>query len=313
VSARRIASASSPVVVVLLAAGLLLGGCGGDDDGARGPEAGATADSRAVEALAQRYIAALAAGDQRAACATRARRDRLGLARRAGTCERAFSAIMATTDFEPLWDARIRTATVRGDRASVTYEAPGDAGGPGRLLAIKDGGRWGLIGEESLRKPDADGPVERRPARVQGRPCPRGTRLVRPADLVDDLPAGYELADAAEEPPLVDFLRVALRGRLRRAETKVLLRAPSEFGTGVTVVNFRERHSDRVLADIVAGARAAGADKAERIEIAGGEGALMTGPGAVTAMAVVGPCAVVHLTDDDEAGLLRAAALLHRP
>jgi hypothetical protein len=311
VSAKRIASASSPVVVVLLGAGLLLGACGGDDDGAGGPEAGGTADSRAVEALAQRCFAALAAGDQRAACATRARRDRLGLARRAGTCERAFSAIMATKDFELLWDARIRTATVRGDRASVTYEVPGDPGG--RLLAVKEGGRWGLIGDESVGEPGAEGTDEPRPARVQGRPCPRGTGLVRPADLVEDLPAGYELADAAEEPPLIDFLRVALRGRLRRAETKVLLRARSEIGTGMTVVNFRERHSDRFFADLLAGARAAGADKPERIEIAGGEGALVAAPGGVTAMAVVGPCAVVHLTDDDEARLLRAAALLHRP
>jgi hypothetical protein len=86
-----------PIVSLLLGAGLWLtacGGGGGDGEGATRQEADRTADSRAVEALAERYITALAAGDRRTACATRARRDRLGLARRAGSCERAFGALM---------------------------------------------------------------------------------------------------------------------------------------------------------------------------------------------------------------------------
>jgi len=307
---------SLPVVIPLLGAGLWLTACGGegdDRDGASRQEAGTTADSRAVEALAERYFAALAAGDERKACATRARGDRLGMARSAGSCERAFSALMATTEFDLLRNAQVGTVTVRGDRASVSYDLPGDDGPDGNLLAIKDGGRWGLIDEESSGE-RAEATDEQRPSRVRGRPCPRGTRLVRAADLLDGLPPGYELAAAAETPPVVDFLRGALHGQLRRVETKVLLRGRSEMGTGVIVVNSRRRQSEQgFLADFVAGARAAGPARTERIDIAGSEGALFATPRGVFATALVGPCASVMLTDGEEARLRRAAALLHPP
>src|SRR5919106_4433982 len=266
-------SRSLPGVILLLGAGLCLTACGGeegDGEGAIRQETGRTADSRAVEALAERYVAALAAGDERAACATRGRRERLGLARSAGSCERAFSAIMATTEFELLKDARIGAATVRGDRASVTYRLPGDDGPDDRLLAIKESGRWGLIGDESGGTPGAEGTDAQRPPRVQRRPCPGGTRLVRAADLVVGLPPGYELADAAEESPVVDVLRATLHGQLRRVETKVLVRAGSEIGTGVIVLNSRQLEPERgFLADTVAGARAAGASPAGGGDIPG--------------------------------------------
>jgi hypothetical protein len=303
-----------PVLILLLAAGLWLAACGGDGDDGDDAARQATADARAVERLAERYVAALAAGDERAACATRTRRDRLGMARRAGSCARAFSALMATTEFELLQDARIGAVTVRGDRATVSYVLPGDDGPDGRLLAIKEGGRWGLTEEESGGTPRPEAADERRPSDVQRRPCPSGTPLVRAADMLDGLPPGYELADAAEESPVVDVLRVALRGRLRRAETKVLVRGQSEMGTGVIVVNSRERQSEQgALAKIVAGARAAGATRPERIDIAGSEGALFATPDGVFATALVGPCASVMLTDGDEARLRHTATLLHPP
>ena len=317
VRAERHAIAIPAGVILLLGAGLCLTACGGeegDGEGAIRQEADRTADSRAVEALAERYVAALAAGDERAACATRARRDRLGLARSAGSCERAFSAIMATTEFELLEDARIGAATVRGDRASVTYRLPGDDGPDDRLLAIKESGRWGLIDDESVGTPRAEGTDEQRPPRVQRRGCPGGTPLGRAADLVDGLPPGYELADAAEESPVVDLLRATQHRRLRRVETKVLVRAGSEIGTGVIVLNSRQLEPERgFLADTVAGARAAGATRTGRVDIAGNEAALVATPGGVFAAAPVGPCASVLLTDDDEARLRRAATLLHPP
>jgi hypothetical protein len=303
-----------PALILLLAAGLWLTACGGERDDGDGAARQATADERAVEALAERYTAALASGDERKACATRARQDRLGLARSAGSCERAFSTLMATTEFEPLQHARVDTVTVRGDRASVTFDLPEEKGGDGRLLAIKEGGRWGLIDEDSGGEPGAEGTEEQDPPRARGRPCPSGTRLVRAADLIDGLPPGYELAGAAETPPVVDLLRGALRGRLRRVETKVLVRGESEIGTGVIVVNSKERQSEQgSVAKFAAGARAAGAGRPERIEIAGSEGALFATTGGDFATALVGPCAMVMLTDDDEARLRRAAAFLHPP
>jgi hypothetical protein len=303
-----------PVLILLLGAGLWLAACGGDGDDGDGAAGQATADARAVERLAERYVAALAAGDEQAACATRARRDRLGMARSAGSCERAFSALMATTEFASLEQARIGAVTVRGDRATVSYALPGDDGPDGRLLAIKEGGRWGLTEEESGGTPPQEATDEERPSDGQGRPCPSGTPLVRAADLLAGLPPGYELAGAAEESPVVDVLRAALHGRLRRTETKVLVRGQSEMGTGVIVVNSRERQSEQgALADIVAGASAAGAARPERIDIAGGEGALFATPDGVFATAPVGPCASVMLTDGDEARLRHTATLLHPP
>jgi hypothetical protein len=303
-----------PALILLLGAGLWLTACGGDGGDGDGAARQATANERAVEQLAERYIAALAAGDERTACATRARRERLGLARTAGSCEQAFSALMATTEFASLEGARIGTVTVRGDRATVSYALPEDDGPDGRLLAVKEGGRWGLIGEESLGTPRAEGADEQRPARVQGPACPSGTRLVRAAALLDGPPPGYKLADAAEELPVVDFLRAVMHGRLRRVETKVLVRGQSEIGTAVIVLNSRRRLSEQgFLMDTVAGARAAGAARPERIDIAGSEGALFATPRGVFATALVGPCASVILTDGNQARLLRAAALLHPP
>jgi hypothetical protein len=113
---------------------------------------------------------------------------------------------------------------------------------------------------------------------------------------------------------VVDFLRGALHGGLRRVETKVLVRRGSEIGTGVIVLNSRRRESEQgFLAETVAGARAAGAARPERVDIAGSEGALVATPGGVFAAALVGPCASLLLTDDDEARLRRTATLLHPP
>jgi hypothetical protein len=301
-----------PAVILLLAASLCLAACG-DDDGDGEGTARQEADSRAVEELAQRYVAALAEGDERAACATRARQERQRMARTAGSCERAFAALMATTDFAILQDARIGTVTVRGDRASVSYALPGDPGADDRLLATRESGRWVLIGDGSKGTSPLEG-IEQLPPRVQGRACPRGTPLVRPADLGDELPPGHELADAAEESPVVDVLRATQRDQLRRIETKVLVRAGSELGTAVIVVNTRRRQPERrFLADAMAGAQAAGAGPRENVEIAGSKGALVTGPGGVFAAALITPCASVLLTDADEARLRRAGTLLNPP
>jgi hypothetical protein len=110
--------------------------CGGNDDEE-------TADSRAVEQLAKRYLAALAAGDYREACATRAMRDRSALARSAGTCERAFRVILATPASDVARKARIGTVKVSGSRASVSWTLPGGHADNDPLLAIKEGDRWG--------------------------------------------------------------------------------------------------------------------------------------------------------------------------
>jgi hypothetical protein len=304
------------VAVLLLGACLSLAACGGDEGEGGGPSQGAeeAADSRAVKELAKRYLAALAAGDYREACATRAMRDRSALARSAGTCERAFRVILATQENDLLRDARIGNVKVRGSRASVGWTLPGGHEDDDALLAIKEGGRWGLISEETLDEDRAEGRDTRRRLRAKRRACPPGTDLVRVSDLVGGLPPGYELARVAEEPPVVDLLRVATRGRLRLVETKVLLERGRRFGTSVTVLNSRERASAQSLfAGALEGAQAAGAARPRRIEIAGGKGALVSASGGAVATAQIGTFAAVMLTDGNRARLLRAASLLSRP
>lgn len=221
---------------------------------------------------------------------------------------------MATREPELLRNARVGNATVRGRRASVSVDVPGDNDDGDPLLAIKEGGRWGLIAEESLSEDRGEATDRERRGRAQGRACPRGTPLVRAIDLVDGLPPGYELAQATEAPPLVDVLRVALRGRLRRAETKVLLRRRHEIGTSLTVLNSRERQSeDGFLADTLAGAQAAGAARPKPVDIAGGKGAFVATSGGAFAAAQIAPCASVLLVDSGRARLLRAVRFLSAP
>jgi hypothetical protein len=305
------------VAVLLLGACLSLTACGGnEDDGGSPSRQGAeeTADSRAVEELAKRYLAALAAEDYREACATRAMRDRSALARSAGTCERAFRVILATQENDLFRDARIGNVKVRGSRASVSWTLPGAKADNDPLLAIKEGDRWGLISEETLNEDRTEGRDTRRRLRAKDPACPPGTDLVRVSDLVGGLPPAYELARVAEEPAVVDFLRVALRGRLRRVETKVLLQRGRKIGTSLTVLNSRERPSAKgFLADTLEGARAAGAARARPIEIAGGKGVLVSTSDGAFATAQVGTCASVMLTDGNQARLLRAVSLLSRP
>ena len=294
------------VAVVLIGACLSVTACGGNED--------EIADSRAVEELAKRYLVALAAGDYREACATRAMRDRSALARRAGSCELAFRVILATHESDPPRGARIEDVKVRGSRAFVSYRIPGDPGDDGRLLAIKEGERWGLMSPETLNEDRTGGRDAKRPLRRRGPACPPGTDLVRVRDLAGRLPPAYELARVAEEPPVVDFLRAFLRGRLRLVETRVLLERGRKFGTGVTVFNAPERVSAQdFLAGALDGARDTGVSRPRPIEIAGGEGVLASTSDGVFASAVIGTCAAVFLTDGNEARLLRAVSLLSRP
>jgi hypothetical protein len=305
------------VAVMLLGACLSLTACGGNEDDGGSPSgqgAEETADSRAIEELAKRYLAALAAEDYREACATRATRDRSALARSAGSCERAFRAILATQAGDRLRDARIGNVKVRGSRASVSLTLPGGHADNDPLLAIKEGDHWGLISEEALNEDRTDGRDAKRQLRGKRPACPTGTDLVRVSDLAGGLPPAYELARVAEEPPVVDVLRVALRGRLRLVETKVLLERGREVGTSLTVLNSRERQSAQsFLADTLEGARAAGAARPRPIEIAGGKGALVSTPGGAFATAQIGTCASVMLTDGNQTRLLRAVSLLSRP
>jgi hypothetical protein len=306
------------VAVLLLGACLSLTACGGDEGDGGGPTgqgAGETADSRAVEELAKRYLAALAAGDSREACATRAMRERSSLARSAGTCERAFRVILATQESDLLRDARIGNVKVSGSRASVSWTLPGGDGDNDPLLAIKEGDRWGLISEETLNEDRSGGRDTNRRSRAKRRACPPGTDLVRASDLVVRLPPAYELATVAEQPPLVDLLRAAARGRLRLLATKVLLRRGRNIGTNVTVLNTTERQSAQgAVADTLEGARAVGATRARPIEIAGVKWALVPARGGgALATAQIGTCASVMLTDGNRARLLRAASLLSRP
>jgi hypothetical protein len=305
------------VAVMLLGACLSLAACGGNEDDGGSPSQGAeeTADSRAVEELARRYLAALAVGDYREACATRAMRDRLSLARSAGSCERAFRVILATPASDVARKARIGTVKVTGSRASVPWTLPGGHADNDPLLAIKEGDRWGLISEGTLNEDRSDGRDTKRRLRAKRRACPPGTDLVRIRDLVARLPPAYELARVAEEPPVVDLLRVAARGRLRLVETKVLLRRGRMIGTSLTVLNSRERPSAQgSVADTLEGARAVGATRAKPIEIAGVKWALVPPPGGgALATAQIGTCAAVMLTDGNRARLLRAMSLLSRP
>jgi hypothetical protein len=305
------------VAVMLLGACLSLIACGGNEDDEGSPSQGAdeTADSRAVEELAKRYLAALAAGDYREACATRAMRDRSSLARSAGSCQRAFRVIVATQESDLLRDARIGKVKVNGSRASVSWTLPGAHEDDDPLLAIKEGDRWGLISEETLNEDRTEGRDTKRRLRAKRPACPPGTDLVRVSDLVVRLPPAYELARVAEEPPVVDLLSVAARGRLRLVETKVLLERGRKIGTSLTVLNSRERPSAQgFLADTLEGARAVGAARARPIEIAGVKWALVPAPGGgALATAQVGTCASVMLTDGNRARLLRAVSLLSRP
>jgi hypothetical protein len=67
------------------------------------------------------------------------------------------------------------------------------------------------------------------------------------------------------------------------------------------------------LAGALDGARDTGLPRPRPIEIAGGEGVLVSTSDGAFAAAVIGTCAVVALTDGNEARLLRAVSLLSRP
>lgn len=98
-------------------------------------------------------------------------RDRSALAQRAGPCERAFRLLLATQETD-LRDARIEDVKVRGSRAFVSYRPPGVRVDDGRLLALKDGERWGLISEETLNEDRTGGRDAKRPLPTQGSGLP---------------------------------------------------------------------------------------------------------------------------------------------
>jgi hypothetical protein len=140
-----------------IAAATVLASCGSDgDEKTDGPKASTpqqeaaaaprSADEEAVTKAAQKYIEGLVDEDFALACESRTRSDRAGLAKVAGTCEKAFAAIVADKPgLKTLFkDARPGDVTVTGNTATVEVLQPGQKTSEMTLAAVRENGRWGL-------------------------------------------------------------------------------------------------------------------------------------------------------------------------
>lgn len=138
-------------VFSVFAVGLLA--CGEEDAKRGGTGQTDRNDAEAITRVANKYVNALAAGDGRAACQTRSRAERRGLARLSGSCAKSFEAIeqagkpgAAGVVFR---QARARAAAIeiRGNRARVPIFRPGQERPTVVLKAQREKGRWLLISE----------------------------------------------------------------------------------------------------------------------------------------------------------------------
>ena len=141
-----------------VAAAIVFASCGSDsDDRAVAPasstpkQAHATAtpqsaDEEAVKKAAKKYIDGLVNEDFALACESRTKRDRAGLAKLAGTCERALEALVAEKPgIKTLFkDARPGPVQVTGNTAEVEILQSGQKNSENTLTALKENGRWGL-------------------------------------------------------------------------------------------------------------------------------------------------------------------------
>jgi hypothetical protein len=148
-----------PAALALAAtAVLLLGGCGDDGDAPSGvrttattPAVTAPAAQRLdtstprgeVQAVAVRYLRALADGDFAVACRTRSRAEQRVLARR-GSCADALASGLDPQDIQSFRDVRAGRVRIDGRRARVDILQGGRTSFT--LRAVRERGRWALVG-----------------------------------------------------------------------------------------------------------------------------------------------------------------------
>jgi hypothetical protein len=141
---------ASPSRIVALLVTALATGCGGSGGGGASRSVansrlGATL-SRAEKApaeLALRYFDAVVAKDWEAACATRSKAERAGMARVAGSCAKGFAALFEDKPVNLFKGIEARVVTIRGDTASVEIAQPGQPT-LDKVTAVREGGVWRL-------------------------------------------------------------------------------------------------------------------------------------------------------------------------
>ena len=122
---------------------VVLAGCGGDDKPAGTPEK-SSADQNAVRAVAQRYLDAVADKNWKAVCATRAAAERAELAKAAGSCEKAFAALLGKQPVALFAGAKAASVRIKGDLAGVDISPTGQKKQFLALAAVREDGGWKL-------------------------------------------------------------------------------------------------------------------------------------------------------------------------
>ena len=99
-------------------------------------------DGAAAATVANRYIQAMAHHDWAAACATRPAHEREEMARVAGSCEQAFSAISANQPTEILEHVVSGEVRRRGEMIAVDMVQPGKTKPMVTLILTREGSAW---------------------------------------------------------------------------------------------------------------------------------------------------------------------------
>lgn len=156
-----------------LLAALVLAACGSDSESekkaaapasstaeqsttstAEQPEASSrsrSADEEKVAKIAQQYMDGMVNEDFKASCEARTKEEQAFFAKEAGSCERAFEAIVRSKPgIKTLFkDAKIGDVRVKGDTAEADVLQPEQSEPAVSFLAKKENGRWGLVSGEA--------------------------------------------------------------------------------------------------------------------------------------------------------------------
>jgi hypothetical protein len=112
------------------------------------------ATTRAVDAIAERYMKALVAKDWKAVCATREPSERASMTRDLGSCEAAMHAIFNGKPVSMFADAHAGGVRLRGVYAGVDVYLAGSARPLGEPLGAQHvGDRWYLRDIDSSKVP----------------------------------------------------------------------------------------------------------------------------------------------------------------
>jgi hypothetical protein len=102
-------------------------------------------DGAAAAAVATRYVQAMVRHDWAAACATRPAHEREEMARVAGSCEQAFSAITANQPTEILAHVASGDVRRRGEMIAVDMNQPGQTKPMVTLILTREGSAWVVV------------------------------------------------------------------------------------------------------------------------------------------------------------------------